>query len=218
MLDSSSRVRIVALGDSLTSGFQSGGPDEEMWDSTPYTDFLIDRIVRDFPFDSSSIEIINKGIVGELTEHMVARFESDVIRISPRMVIILGGSNDLGWGLSSKSILQNLMVMYRLSRENGIVPIACTVPSILGYDEGIAPRILLNGLLRQHCRDIGMRCVDLFRATADADTSRLALEYSSDGLHLNSNGYRKMAAAIYEEGLGPVLHAILERRVPSGDS
>jgi lysophospholipase L1-like esterase len=213
----SSHVRVVALGDSLTVGFQSYGLDEDIGKSTPYTDLLIDRVSRDFPSDSISIEIVNKGIVGQLTEQMLLRFDSDVIRLSPRVVIILGGSNDLGWGLAPREILQNLGELYRLSLQNKIVPIACTVPSILGYDTGIGPRILLNKLLQEHCREIGIRCVDVFRATLDQATSRLALEYSSDGLHLSSEGYRKMGAVIYEEGLCPVLEAMFNRDIPSGN-
>jgi acyl-CoA thioesterase-1 len=214
----SSRVRIVALGDSLTVGFQSSELSEDTAKLTPYTDLLIDRVSRDFPSDSLSIEIINKGIVGQLSEQMLVRFDSDVIRLSPRVVIILGGSNDLGWGLAPREILRNLSEMYRLSLENEIAPIACTVPSTLGYDEGIPPRILLNKLLQEHCREIGIPCVDVFRATLDQATSRLALRYSTDGLHLNSEGYRKMGVVIYEEGLRPVLSAMFKRDVPSGDS
>jgi lysophospholipase L1-like esterase len=215
MPDASSHVRVVALGDSLTVGFQSYGLNEDIGKSTPYTDFLIDHIRTDFPSDSLSIEIINKGIVGELSEQMLTRFDSDVIRLSPRVVIVLGGSNDLGWGLAPREVLSNLSKMYRLSLENQMTPIACTVPSVLGYDEGISPRIELNRLLQEHCQEMGIRCVDVFRATLDRATIRLALQYSSDGLHLNSEGYRKMGTVIYEEGLRPILHAIVERGVSS---
>jgi acyl-CoA thioesterase-1 len=210
MPDVCSRIRVVALGDSLTVGFQSYELGQDLPRSTPYTDFLTDQIGRDFPSDSLAIEIINKGVVGELSEQMVARFDLDVIRLSPRVVIILGGSNDLGWGLSPEEILQNLDAMYRRSCENHITPIACTVPSVLGYDAGIPPRIILNRLLRDRCREMGIRCVDVFRATLDKGANRLALQYSSDGLHLNSEGYRRMGAAIYEEGLRPVLSGIVE--------
>jgi len=202
----------------LTVGFQLYGLNEDMGKSTPYTDLLIDRVSRDFPSDSLSIEIVNKGIVGQLTEQMLLRFDSDVVRLSPRVVMILGGSNDLGLGIAPREILQNLSEMYRLSLQNKIVPIACTVPSILGYDIGIPPRILLNKLLQEHCREIGIRCVDVFRATLDQATSRLARQYSCDGLHLSSEGYRKMGAVIYEEGLRPVLMAMFKRDITSGNS
>jgi len=218
MPDMSSHVTVVALGDSLTVGFQSYGLEEDIGKPTPYTDFLIDQIARDFPSDSLSIEIVNKGNVGELSEQMLARFGLDVIYLSPKVVIILGGSNDLGWGIAPREIFQNLSEMYRLSLENKITPIACTVPSILGYDEGIPPRIELNKLLREHCQKVGICCVDVFRATLDEATGRLASRYSSDGLHLSSEGYGKMGDVIYEEGLRPILSEISERGVQSGNS
>jgi acyl-CoA thioesterase-1 len=209
------RVKVVAMGDSLTVGFQAYGVNQDMGKSTPYTDFITDRVRTDFQSDSLSVEIINKGIVGELCEQMLARFDSDVIRHSPKVVIILGGSNDLGWGLSPREILSTLIKMYGLSLDNQITPIACTVPSILGYDEGILPRIELNRLLQEHCQRIGIHCVDAFLGTLDPATSRLASQYSSDGLHLNSEGYRKMSAVIYEEGLRPILQTMVESGVSS---
>jgi acyl-CoA thioesterase-1 len=213
-----SSVRIVALGDSLTVGFQSFGLCGASDLPTPYTDFLLDNIRKDFPVDSLSVEVVNKGIVGELSEQMLARFKSDVVRLSPRIVIILGGSNDLGWGLAPKDIFRNLREMYELSVENEITPIACTVPSILGFDAGIPPRRVLNKLIQEHSQKMEIRCVDLFRATLDEATSRLASRYSSDGLHLNSDGYRVMGSAIYEEGLLPMLRAMTGRRISGGAS
>jgi acyl-CoA thioesterase-1 len=214
----SSHVKVVALGDSLTVGFQSYDLFGDMRKSAPYTDYLVDYITRDFASDSLSIEIVNKGIVGELTEQMLARFDSDVIGLSPGVVIILGGSNDLGWGLAPRQIFLNLNKMYKLSLENRIAPVACTVPSIRGYDEGIPPRKVLNRLVQEHCREIGIRCVDVFSATIEESTSRVASQYSSDGLHLSSEGYRRMGAIIYEEGLRPILREVVERGVSSGRS
>jgi lysophospholipase L1-like esterase len=215
---STNSVKVVALGDSLTVGFQSYDLFGDMGKSIPYTDFLDDYANRDFASNSLSVEIVNRGIVGELSVQMLARFDSDVIRLSPKVVIILGGSNDLGWGLAPREIFLNLSKMYELSLEHRIAPVACTVPSILGYDEGLPPRLTLNKLLQDHCRETGIRCVDIFHATLEQSTNRLASQYSSDGLHLNSEGYRKMGAAIYEEGLFPILREMVERGVSSGSS
>ena len=213
-----SLVRVVALGDSLTVGFQSFGLFGNTETSTPYTDFLVGHVRRDFSPSSLSVEIINKGVVGELSEQMLARFDLDVIRLSPRVVIILGGSNDLGWGLTPQEVFSNLREMYELSLKNQIVPIACTVPSILGFDAAIPLRTTLNKLIQEHCRKSEIRCVDLFTATADPATGRLASRYSADGLHLNTEGYRKMGDTVYAEGLCPILRAITERDVSSGGS
>jgi len=206
-----SNVRVVALGDSLTVGYQSFGPFENMRRPTPYTDTLVDCVSREFPPDVLLLEMINRGAIGELSEQMLARFNLDVIRLSPRIAIILGGSNDLGWGYAPEEIFSNLRQMYELALTNAIVPIACSVPSILGFDDGIPPRIALNGLIREHGRKEKVRFVDLFSATMDPATRRLADVYSSDGLHLNAEGYRKIGATIYEEGLGPILRAMLDR-------
>jgi len=182
---------------------------------TPYTDALVDYVRREFPPDVLLVEMINRGAIGELSEQMLARFDLDVIRFSPRIVIILGGSNDLGWGYAPEEIFSNLRQMYGLAVTNSIVPIACSVPSILGFDDGIPPRIALNRLIREQCRKERIGFVDLFSATMDPATRRLANVYSSDGLHLNEEGYRKIGTTIYEEGLGPILRAMLERRQPN---
>ena len=203
-------VRVVALGDSLTVGFQSYGLFGSEEALTPYTEFLAERIRKEFRQGILSVQIINKGVIGELSEQMLIRFDADVVELSPAVVIILGGSNDLGWGLTPDEVFSNLRQMYELSMKNGIVPIACTVPSILGFDAGISSRRVLNKLIQEHSLKMGIRCVDLFRATIDPATSRLASRYSSDGLHLNSEGYRKMAEAVFEEGLRPVLRAMTD--------
>lgn len=204
-------VRVVAIGDSLTVGFQSYGVFGDNQTSTPYTGFLAEHIEKEFPPSSLSVELINKGVVGELSEQMLARFNVDVISFCPRITIILGGSNDLGWGLAPREVFSNLRRMYELAMKNGIEPIACTVPSILGFDLGISPRKVLNALIQEHSRKTGLRCVDPFRATMDSKTSRLASRYSSDGLHLNTDGYRRLADAVYAEGLEPILRTIAEQ-------
>jgi len=208
-----SRVRIVALGDSLTVGFGSDGGLFYEQEANPYTDVLIGCIRLDFATSALSVEVVNKGVNGDLTEQMVSRFDSDVLHLSPRIVIILGGSNDLGWGLTPTEVFSNLLQMYTLSLKNAITPIACTVPSILGYDAGIPPRLELNELIRRHCQRTELRIVDLFSATVDHESRRLDPRYSSDGLHLSAEGYGKMGEAVYEEALRPLLSEIAEQNL-----
>jgi len=142
------------------------------------------------------IEFLNRGVVGELTENMLSRFRRDVTEIRPDAVIILGGSNDLGWGLEPKSIVENLAIMYDAALQNKIQPVSCTVPSVLGLDDGIEPRLKLNGLIKKCSADREMICIDVFLATSDS-TGRLRMEYSNDGLHLSVAGYEAMADAIF---------------------
>jgi lysophospholipase L1-like esterase len=145
------------------------------------------------------VRMINKGINGDLTEGMLHRFQRDVIDFKPDYVIILGGTNDIGWGYSTQEIYNNLKTMYLKARENGVEPIGCTVPSVRGWFKGIPPRVEINDLLIDYCRRNEISCVDLFSKTCDPETKRLKSDYSSDGLHLNKLGYRKVAESLFEE-------------------
>ena len=43
----------------------------------------------------SGLHVINRGIPGDSTSHMLSRFRRDVIQLHPRVVVILGGINDI---------------------------------------------------------------------------------------------------------------------------
>jgi hypothetical protein len=86
----------------------------------------------------------------------------------------------------------------------GIQPVACTVPSVLGFDEGIEPRKQLNGLIKNHSTNCGVACVDLFSATSDP-MGRLRRDYSNDGLHLSAAGYEAMAEAIFSGAVSQII-------------
>ena len=143
------------------------------------------------------VEFLNRGVVGELTEDMVKRLDRDVLRSQSDAVIILGGSNDLGWGHEPQSVAGNLRRMYDEALLYRIQPVSCTVPSVLGFDEGIQPRLQLNQLIKKYSEERGIVCVDLFSATGDSSTGRLKEEYSNDGLHLSPLGYEAVAEAIF---------------------
>jgi lysophospholipase L1-like esterase len=207
------RKLIVAFGDSLTVGYQSPTEDGELPRPAPYTAFLSKRVdgMLGKRAPGFKVEFLNRGIVGELTDDMVVRFSRDVLRPRPDAVIILGGSNDLGWGMDPSSVAENLAGMYGEALKKGIQPVACTVPSVRGYEEGIRPRLLLNGLIRTHSEALGIICVDLFSVTSDsAGSLREAL--SNDGLHLTPQGYEAMAEAIFSEAVRGMIEGYLKER------
>ncbi|HUK79197.1 MAG TPA: GDSL-type esterase/lipase family protein [Nitrososphaerales archaeon] len=208
---SPSRKLIVAFGDSLTVGYRSPTEYEEFPRPVPYTALLtkrVDGMLRQ-RVASFKVEFLNRGVVGELTDDMVDRFSGDVVGPRPDAVIILGGSNDLGWGMDPSQVAENLSGMYNEALNNGIRPVACTVPSIRGYDEGIRPRLRLNGLIRNCSESRGIVCVDLFTATADP-AGRLREEYSNDGLHLSHLGYEAVAETIFSDAVCGMIIDYLE--------
>jgi lysophospholipase L1-like esterase len=195
---------IVCFGDSLTAGYQSPTPDWPQLRETPYGAFLQERL-------GASATVVVSGVCGELTGEMVARFSRDVTARRPTDVVILGGTNDLGWQASPPDILRNLRTMYDMALTKKIRPIAVTVPSLrvqgeIGTGEGrawleehIQRRRELNAMIRRVCREIQLACVDLFAATQEQESGLLAEAYSNDGLHLTTAGYRRLAELLYAE-------------------
>ena len=198
------RITIVALGDSLTVGFIPSRIADQ-----PYSRFLTEmidaflwQVNKDHDF---KVQIINRGVNGDLTRYMLLRFQRDVLDVKPMYVIVLGGSNDLGWGYSVEDVFLNLKEMYEEARQHAVEPIGCTVPSVLGWDEGIPSRQELNQLVKRFCCEKGILCADLFEGTCDPTTKRLTAKYSSDGLHFNALGYRRMAEIIFKETMRDIL-------------
>lgn len=190
----------MCFGDSLTVGYQSPTPDVPQVRETPYGAFLQERL-------KASARIAVSGLCGELTGEMVMRFQRDVLEHRPDYVIILGGTNDLGWNAQPNEIMRNLVNMYEQALTEHIHPIPVTVPSIrmdIGSGEGqhwldehILRRKNLNRLIIDYCARKKLVCIDLFSATADPATCRLAEPYSNDGLHLTTEGYRRLADLLY---------------------
>ena len=116
---------IICFGDSLTAGFQSPTAECPDYQETPYGRFLAERL-------GNRAQVQVSGVCGELTAEMVERFDSDVIRHRPAWVVILGGTNDLGWNLPPAEILRNLTAMYGRAAMAGIRVAAVTVPSKIG--------------------------------------------------------------------------------------
>ena len=183
---------IVCFGDSLTAGFQSPTPLCPEAVETPYGTLLQGRL-------RGRAQVRVSGVCGELTSEMAVRFERDALDCKPAYAVILGGTNDLGWNLPPQEIMRNLVEMYEQARAGGVQAITVTVPSVRGFDDHIPRRYELNAMIHEYCVGHSLPCVDLFTATAEPETHRLAARYSNDGLHLTTAGYDLLATLLYEE-------------------
>jgi acyl-CoA thioesterase-1 len=199
-------MKIVALGDSLTvgeTGFGFSDSDESI--SYPeYLEILAEQHLTSLQSDMK-VNVLNRGVCGDLTSGMLERFSRDVVDEKADYVIVLGGTNDIGCGLDPAVIFQNLTAMYDAALNKGIVAVACSVPSILGFDGLIPPRLYLNRVIRREAEKRSIAFVDLFAATAEPRTNRLSEDYSADGLHLNAKGYQRVARYIFDKWLRALL-------------
>lgn len=205
-------MRIICFGDSLTAGFQSPTPEHPAGQETPYGHFLQEWL-------GPSVDIRISGICGELTGEMAMRFRRDVLQHQPSHVVVLGGTNDLGWNARPPDIMRNLVKMYELARASQIIPVPVTIPSVrvevasggaeaqAWVRQHLERRAELNGLIEHYAVSKALSWVDLNRATAESATHYLAEGYSNDGLHLTTAGYRLLARLLYDRvfaGLLPI--------------
>ncbi len=202
---------VMCFGDSLTAGFQPPTRANPLGEETPYGHFLQDKL-------GGMAQVRVSGICGELTNEMVMRFRRDVLDHKPGYVLILGGTNDLGWNTAPIEIMRNLVKMYEQTLVAGGIPISVTVPSIRvenhqGSREGqewVADHLArlgqLNKLIQEYTASKSIACVDLSVATVDPDSWQLAEIYSNDGIHLTTAGYR-----LFAEHVAQVLKPLLSR-------
>ena len=79
-------LKIVALGSSSTYGTGASG------EAATYPSRLAVELGQMLP--GVSIEVVNKGIAGEVASDMVARLEPDVLALKPDLVVWQTGTND----------------------------------------------------------------------------------------------------------------------------
>lgn len=200
-------MSIVCFGDSLTEGYQSSsGINGQGF--TPYGGFLRERL-------GMQGRVWIRGVCGETTQNMRQRFPSDVLAFGPGYVVILGGTNDLGWGLAPQTVFENLAWMYAEAQSHGILPVGITLPSLGGleigrlegspYIQAIQARQTVNQAITEYCELQQIPLVDLFTATCDPRSQELAPQYSEDGLHLTTLGYRTLADLLWFQIFEPSL-------------
>ncbi len=163
---------------------------------------------------------LNRGIGGQTTPQMLLRFRADVIKLKPRVVVILAGTNDIA-GNTGPSTLEmiedNIISMAQLAKANDIKVILCSVLPVYDYPwkKGLepAPKIIaLNKLIKAYAEKSGSIYLDYFSSMVD-ERNGLKAEYSADGVHPNEAGYNVMeplAEAAIEKAFGnitPVHHA-----------
>lgn len=187
--------RVVFMGDSITDFWvrpESGG----FFPGKPY---------------------IDRGISGQMTQQMLVRFHPDVVALKPKVVVILGGTNDLAVGNDLagttttgpsdilKAIKDNLTSMVELARANDIrVVLASLLPvHDYGMDKSGKPLIqsvrrrpdqikALNEWMRSFAAENNLTYLDYHSAMVD-EKGFLREELSNDGLHPNNKGYAVMS-------------------------
>ena len=190
-----SRLRIVAMGDSTTAGTPAflspvEAPPSGRGDVTSQYAYWLEQSHPDW-------EVLNRGVNGERSDQIAARFERDVIGAKPAIVVIIAGVNDVYQGRGVEHITQQLDRMYGRAAKSGIRVVAGT---IIPYntatpDQNARMRVVNAWIEQRAAADPEIEFVDT-RAAVAAPGAPDKLADSPDQLHPSAAGYRLMADAI----------------------
>jgi lysophospholipase L1-like esterase len=165
--------------------------------------------------------VVNRGVSGEQTHEMLARFDRDVLAEQPAAVLIWGHINNIHRGprddmdgVRSRA-RADYTEMIRRARERNVTVLLATevtlteimswTDNILGFvaklrgKQGYAARVNaqvkdINGWLRATARDQKIALLDLERALDDGEGARLRAYTTDDGSHISAAGYAALDA------------------------
>lgn len=141
-----------------------------------------------------------RGIGGQTSQHMLCRFQEDVINLHPKRVMILSGVNDIARNngeISLKHVVENILSMCQLAEANNIQPYVCSPlpanyfywnPSIVPGDSIAELRRLLSDMAEKNNYPFVDYYPDFFDAHSNPSGGMYDI-YTIDGVHLNSDGY-----------------------------
>jgi lysophospholipase L1-like esterase len=178
-------ARVVFMGDSIT----------DAWPQPRFGAFFPGR------------NYVGRGISGQTTPQMLIRMRPDVIALKPKVVVILGGTNDIAGNtgpMTDEQIEGNLASMAELATANGIKVVLSSITPVSNYhvpNPNAVPQTTqrpltrvraINDWIRQYAAAHRHQYLDYFPAMID-DKGMLKAELSGDDLHPNAAGYAIMA-------------------------
>jgi acyl-CoA thioesterase I len=187
---------IVALGDSTTAGtpgFRSPvevPPDGAGDRHSQYAYWLTDARPR--------WRVLNRGVNGERTDQIRARFARDVVAAGADVVVVIAGVNDIYQGRDTDSVERELEALYEAARAARIPVVAGTIiPYNTASAEANARMRAVNLWIYEyaghHPRDV-VFCDTRAAVATPEHPDRLTS--SPDELHPSADGYRLMAEAL----------------------
>ena len=180
-------ITILCIGDSHTAGFPDfdpfmGGDPESSYQ------YWLNRELRKYQ-PAADYLFINEGACGDTSGGIVRRLQQALKTSGYDLVIIAGGTNDLGL-TNGDQVFYNLKQGYEACVRHNIPVIAPAIPPI-SFAEIVPQVIALNNAIQSYA-SLNQHIVfaDWFTALQD-DRGFLADIYNSgDGIHLSVAGYK----------------------------
>lgn len=172
-------VRIVALGDSLTSGHRL--PEDEAYPA------LLERRLEDEGLDA---EVFNHGVSGDTTAGGVRRLEAALAE-KPHVLIVALGANDGLRGVPVAQVRRNLQTIIQAAQERGVSVVLCAMDAlpVNGWQYTIDFHNLYYDLAEQY----KVPLVPFLLAGVLGNRELM----SPDGVHPNREGAKVLADTIF---------------------
>jgi len=208
-LDSGQPLTIVAIGSSSTAGAGASSPEAS------YPSRLAVELRAKFP--GHRITVLNRGVNGEETDNMMARFSADVMAAHPQLVL---------WQIGTNSVLRDHPLRPHGDQlREGIEELKNSGADVVLIDPQFAPAVLAKsetpGMVEQIALTAKEANVDLFRRFAVMrdwhDVQHLSFDafVSPDHLHMNDWSYacvaKLLGTAIAEAVTRPIAAAAVHQ-------
>ncbi|WP_225207781.1 SGNH/GDSL hydrolase family protein [Novosphingobium huizhouense] len=143
--------------------------------------------------------VVNRGIAGQTSPQMLVRFTQDVVRLRPRVVHIMAGTNDLLGNTgptSAEEYVNTITAMTDIARANGIAVVIGSVLPTSGAPwkpeyRPAAQIDALNRWLRDFARASGFGFADYYAAMV-GEGGAMKPGLATDGVHPSAAGYAVM--------------------------
>jgi len=161
---------IIAFGDSLTYG--TGAAETESYPA------ILARL--------TGRKVFNAGVPGEVSAGGVLRLPEVLERERPALLILCHGGNDLLGRQDQRLLAENMRVMLRMVREQGVPVILIAVPT---PDLSLKPPVLYEDLSSEFNIPLETKALPHILSKRNL---------KSDYIHPNANGYRQLAEALFK--------------------
>ena len=218
----SSRISAIFIGDSITwqwARVSRSDAQSTIIDAThgalgnaPLPDYMTlsgSNITTKFhPGFFSGNGYIDKGISGQNTTQMRARFEKDVIALNPQVFVVMGGTNDIAQGVSEDTTYDNIEYMASEARKAGIEVVICSITPNNREYSGVGWKSVhieaLNARFQTLCTDEGYAYCDYWTSLVANDDSEAAV--ATDIGHGLKDAYK-----LYDDlHPGPAAYTVME--------
>ena len=145
-----------------------------------------------------------RGIGGQTSAHMLVRFQSDVIDLHPKVVVIMAGTNDVAlndFWVAPVQVVNNVKSMCTLAQAHGIIPIISSIPPCKAFvwrpevKDAAQTIVKINKELKAYAEANHLVYMDYHAALAD-EQHGFPKNLSDDGCHPNPDTYYLMEGMV----------------------